>query len=124
RVRRFIYEAIQLFILFAVVTPFPLLFHTYWENVGDDYQETIGIVAIGTTVTVAGFIVGGVLLAAIVPRLFNLMLKPGRNYSLYGFHYWLQSMLELVSNVRLLNVLFGDSSAIVYYLRAIGWRLN
>lgn len=124
RARRFIYEAIQLFILFAIITPFPLLFHAYWENVSDDYQETIGIVAIGTTVTVAGFIVGGVLLAAIVPRLFNLLLKPGRNYSLYGFHYWLQSMLELVSNVRLLNVLFGDSSAVVYYLRAIGWRLN
>ncbi|TIV06318.1 MAG: peptide synthetase, partial [Mesorhizobium sp.] len=38
--------------------------------------------------------------------------------------YWLQTMLELVSNVRLLNVLFGDSSAVVYYLRAIGWKLN
>ncbi|MDX8525365.1 non-ribosomal peptide synthetase [Mesorhizobium sp. MSK_1335] len=124
RVRRVIYEMIQLFILFAIVTPFPLLFHSYWENVGDDYDETIGVVAIGTTVTVAGFIIGGVLLAAIVPRLFNLMLKPGRNYSLYGFHYWLQTMLELISNVRLLNVLFGDSSAIIYYLRAIGWRLN
>ena len=124
RVRRVIYETFQLVILFAMVTPFPLLFHTYWEIVGDDYQETIGIVAIGTTVTVVGFIIGGVLLAALVPRLFNLMLKPGRNYSLYGFHYWLQSMLELVSNVRLLNLLFGDSSAIVYYLRAIGWRLN
>ncbi len=122
--RRVIYELIQLVILFTIVTPFPLLFHTFWENVSDDYQETIGIVAIGTTVTVAGFIVGGVLLAAILPRLFNLFLKPGRNYSLYGFHYWLQSMLEMVSNVRLLNTLFGDSSAIVYYLRAIGWKLN
>ncbi len=124
RARRFVYEVIQLVILFTIVTPFPLLFHTYWENVSDNYQETIGIVAIGTTVTMAGFIVGGLLLAAVVPRLFNLLLKPGRNYSLYGFHYWLQSTLELVSNIRLLNVLFGDSSAIVYYLRAIGWRLN
>lgn len=124
RVRRVIYEAIQLVTLFAIVTPVPLLFHTYWENVSDDYQESIGIVALGTTVTVIGFIVGSALLAAIVPRLFNLLLKPGRNYSLYGFHYWLQSMLELASNVRLLNTLFGDSSAIVYYLRSIGWRLN
>jgi len=124
RLRRIVYEAMQLVILFAIVTPFPLLSHTYWENISDDYQETIGIVAIGTTVTVFGFIAGVTLLAILLPRLFNLMLKPGRNYSLYGFHYWLQSMLELASNIRLLNVLFGDSSAIVYYLRAIGWKLN
>ncbi|BCP52258.1 peptide synthetase [Kaistia sp. 32K] len=124
RVRRVVFEVVQLIVLFAIVTPFPLLFHTYWENVSDDYQETIGIVAIGTTVTVFGFIIGGTLLAALVPRLFSLVLKPGRIYPLYGFHYWLQSMSEIVSNIRLLNTLFGDSSAIVYYLRALGWNLN
>ena len=124
RARRIVYEAIQLFILFAIVTPFPLLFHTYWENVSDDYQETIGIVAIGTTVTVFGYLLGAFLLAAIIPRLFSLVLKPNRTYSLYGFHYWLQAMTERISNVRLLNILFGDSSAVIHYIRAIGWKLN
>ncbi len=33
-------------------------------------------------------------------------------------------MVELSSNSRLLNLLFGDSSAIVHYIRAIGWKLN
>jgi len=51
-------------------------------------------------------------------------LKPGRTYTLYGFRYWLQTVVELFSNARLLNLLFGDSSAIVYYMRAIGWKLN
>ncbi len=123
-VRRILYEAIQLIILFLIVTPFPLLFHTYWEIVGDDYQETIGLVAIGTTVTVFGYLAGSALLAMVVPRLFNLFLKPGRTYSLYGLHYWLQAMVELSSNIRMLNVLFGDSSAIVHYMRVIGWKLN
>ncbi len=51
-------------------------------------------------------------------------LKPGRTYHLYGFRYWLYTVAELASNSRLLNLLFGDSSAIVHYIRAIGWKLN
>ena len=123
-VRRYLYEAVQLIGLFAIVTPLPLLFHSYWENVGDDYQETIGIVAIGTTVTLFGYIAVAFLAATLVPRLLSLLLKPGRTYTLYGFRYWLQTVSELSSNSRVLGLLFGDSSAIVHYMRAIGWNLN
>ena len=108
----------------AVVGPLPLLFHSYWVNVGDDYQETIGIVAIGTTVTLFGYIAAALFGATVLPRLFRFFLKPGRTYPLYGIHYWLQTMVELVSNSRVLNLIFGDSSAIVHYIRAIGWDLN
>ena len=52
------------------------------------------------------------------------MLKPGRTYTLYGFRYWLQTVSEFSSNSRVLGLLFGDSSAIVHYIRAIGWNLN
>ncbi|TIT61819.1 MAG: peptide synthetase, partial [Mesorhizobium sp.] len=96
----------------------------YWENVGDDYQETIGIVAIGTTVTLFGYIAVAFLAATLVPRLFSLILKPGRTYTLYGFRYWLQTVAEFSSNSRVLGLLFGDSSAIVHYMSAIGWNLN
>ncbi|MER9328705.1 Pls/PosA family non-ribosomal peptide synthetase [Mesorhizobium sp. M0488] len=123
-VRRFLFEAVQLIGLFAVVTPLPLLFHSYWENVGDDYQETIGVVAIGTTVTLFGYIAAAFLAATVVPRLISLVLKPGRTYTLYGFRYWLQTVAEFSSNSRVLGLLFGDSSAIVHYIRAIGWNLN
>ena len=122
--RQFFFEAAQLVGLFAFVTPLPLLFHSYWENVSDDYQETIGIVAVGTTVVEVGFFVLALLFAFSLPRLFSLVLKPNRNYSLYGFRHWLQTVVEVTSNARILNILFGDSSAIVYYMRAIGWRLN
>ncbi|WP_168595984.1 Pls/PosA family non-ribosomal peptide synthetase [Rhizobium sp. SG570] len=124
KARRILYEAAQLVALFTVVTPLPLLFHSYWENVSDDYQETIGIVAIGTTVTLFGYIAVSLLAATLLPRLFRFFLKPGRTYSLYGFHHWLQATIELSSNSRILNLIFGDSSAIVHYMRSIGWKLN
>ena len=124
KVRHILFDAVQLIILFMIVTPLPLLFHSYWVNVGDDYQETIGIVAIGTTVTLFGYIAAALFGATVLPRLFRFFLKPGRTYPLYGIHYWLQTMVELVSNSRVLNLIFGDSSAIVHYIRAIGWDLN
>ncbi|ESW68238.1 non-ribosomal peptide synthetase [Mesorhizobium sp. C277A] len=124
QVRRFLYEALQLIGLFGLVTPLPLLFHSYWEYVGDDYQETIGLVAIGTTVTLFGYIAAAFLAATLVPRLTSLILKPGRTYTLYGFRYWLQTVAEFASNSRVLGLLAGDSSAVVHYMRAIGWNLN
>jgi non-ribosomal peptide synthetase-like protein len=123
-VRRVLYETAQLVALFTLVTPLPLLFHSYWQNVSDDYQETIGIVAIGTVVTLFGYIALAFLAATVVPRLVSLLLKPGRTYTLYGFRYWLQTVAEFSSNSRVLNLLCGDSSAIVHYMRAIGWNLN
>ena len=123
-VRRMLFEAVQLFILFAIVTPIPLLFHSYWESVGDDYQETIGLVAIGTTVTVLGTVIGSLIVGVALPRLLRRVLKTGRDYPIYGVHHWLQAMVELASNSRMLNLLFGDSSAIVHYMRALGWNLN
>jgi len=124
KTRRILYEAVQLVTLFAVVTPFPLWFHSYWQNVSDDYQESIGIVAIGTTVTLIALIAALAFVALVLPRLFSLVLKPGRTYRMYGFHFWLQSIVEAGTNARLLNLIFGDSSAVVHYIRALGWNLN
>jgi non-ribosomal peptide synthetase-like protein len=124
KLRRVLFETVQLVGLFTIVTPLPLLFHSYWENVGDNYEETIGIVAIGTTVTLFGYIAAAMFVAMVLPRLCSLFLRPGRTYPLYGFHHWLQTLVELTSNSRILNLLSGDSSAIVHYIRAIGWKLN
>ncbi|WP_082659847.1 Pls/PosA family non-ribosomal peptide synthetase [Aureimonas sp. AU40] len=123
-IRRILFEVVQLVGLFAIVTPFPLLFHSYWQNVSDDYQETIGIVAIGTTVTLLGTLAVSLAAALLLPRIAKLVLKPGRTYTLYGFHYLVQNAVEFCTNSRLLNLLFGDSSAAVHYIRALGWKLN
>jgi non-ribosomal peptide synthetase-like protein len=64
------------------------------------------------------------LLAMAVPRLANLYLRPDRTYPLYGWHWMCFQIVSRFSNVRFLNMLFGDSSYILGYLRAIGWRFH
>jgi non-ribosomal peptide synthetase-like protein len=124
KVRRFLYEAVQVVGLVGVITPLPILFLSYWQWVSDDLEETIGAVVIAATVTLLGGLAANLLAAVAVPRLFRPFLKPGRTYSLYGVHHWLQTTVARTSNSRVLNLVFGDSSAMVHYVRALGWNLN
>jgi non-ribosomal peptide synthetase-like protein len=68
----------------------------------------------------------GLSLAAmyIIPRLFMMALRPGVTYTLFGFHYLLQNIIRGSSNSEFFCPLFGDSSAIVTYMRYLGWNLN
>ena len=59
-----------------------------------------------------------------IPRLCMMALRPGVTYTNFGFHYLLQSIILGVSNSPFFGSLFGDSSAIVAYMRYIGWNLN
>ena len=74
-------------------------------------------------VLVFGLVLAGLLVVSAVPRLLSRALKPGKVYPLYGLHYTLQRNVSGLSNVRFFNALFGDSSAIVYYLQVLGYRL-
>ncbi|MET9381742.1 hypothetical protein ABZY09_11775 [Streptomyces sp. NPDC002928] len=58
-----------------------------------------------------------------LPRLLSLVIKPGRIYPLYGFHYSIQRAVTRMTNIRFFTVLFGDSSAIVHFLRFLGYDL-
>ena len=71
-----------------------------------------------------GSILLGLLYVVTVPRLLNLAIKPDKVYPLYGFHYWVHRAIERTSNVNFFIHLFGDSSYIVHYLRAIGYDLS
>jgi non-ribosomal peptide synthetase-like protein len=68
----------------------------------------------------------GLGLAAVyaIPRLCMMALRPGVTYTNFGFHYLLQSIILGVSNSQFFGSLFGDSSAIVTYMRHVGWNLN
>ncbi len=59
-----------------------------------------------------------------VPRLLAKLVRPGRTYPLYGLCYSAHRTVVRLTNVRSLNYLFGDSSAIVHYLRLLGYRLG
>ncbi|MDG4786628.1 amino acid adenylation domain-containing protein [Micromonospora sp. WMMD1102] len=71
---------------------------------------------------------GGFLLAALlvlaVPRLANLFLTADRVYPLYGWRWICYQTVSRFSNVPFFNLLFGDSSYVVGYLRAVGWRFR
>jgi acyl-CoA synthetase (AMP-forming)/AMP-acid ligase II/acetyltransferase-like isoleucine patch superfamily enzyme/acyl carrier protein len=84
-----------------------------------DVQDAAGISA----VAFAGFILAGLLFVTTVPRLLAAALQPAKAYPLYGVHYGLQRAVSRLTNVTFFNLLFGDSSAVVYYLRALGYKL-
>ena len=71
-----------------------------------------------------GLILVGLLLVTTIPRLLAAVLQPGKIYPLYGVHFALQRLVAGLTNVKFFNYLFGDSSAAVYYLRALGYRLT
>jgi non-ribosomal peptide synthetase-like protein len=71
-----------------------------------------------------GSLVVGLIGIYVIPRLCQRFLEVGKTYPLYGPHYWLQRVIWRVSNSQFYNLLFGDSSFIVHYMRFIGWNLN
>ncbi|MBT2540045.1 peptide synthetase [Streptomyces sp. ISL-44] len=66
----------------------------------------------------------GLVIQGVVPRLLNRAVKPDTVYPLYGFHYGLQRAITLLTNRKFFTALFGDSSAIVHYLRYLGYDLS
>lgn len=90
---------------------------------GSTIEALPGILA-GTAV----LFFGGVLLliadALIVPRLAYLFLSPDRTYRLYGRAHLALTIVQRTSNSEFLNSLFGDSSYVVPWLRALGYRFN
>ena len=79
--------------------------------------------AVISAAVVFGLTLTGLLIVTTVPRLLAAALQPGKVYPLYGIHFALQRTVSRLTNIRFFSYLFGDSSAIVYYLRAIGYKL-
>ncbi len=74
-------------------------------------------------VLLAGTVVG-LLLVVTLPRLVALAIRPGQTYPLYGWRYVLHLTVIRFTNVKFFTYLFGDSSYIVPYLRALGYDLG
>ena len=72
---------------------------------------------------VAGMLTALVFIAT-VPRLFQLGVREDAVYPLYGIRYWFYRAVAGMTNSRFFCILFGDSSAILHYLRFIGYRLG
>lgn len=122
--RRALYEATQILGLLTIVVPLPLVLLSYWQWTSDDLEETIGLLAKVASVSMFGGLLLMLVAAVLVPRLLRPFLRQGKTYSIYSTNHWLQTIVARSSNSRFLNLVFGDSSAVVHYIRAIGWNLN
>ncbi|WP_262008297.1 Pls/PosA family non-ribosomal peptide synthetase [Streptomyces sp. FIT100] len=78
---------------------------------------------VASLVVFVGGLLVGLLTMSTVPRLLSLLIERGRIYPLYGFHYSIQRAVTRMTNFRFFTTLFGDSSAIVHYLRTLGYDL-
>ncbi len=77
-----------------------------------------------STVLFFGSMLLGLLVLLIVPRLLRLLVRPDRDYRLYGIRYWAHRTIGRMTNSKFFTRLYGDSSYIVYFLRGIGYDLG
>ncbi|TMQ93098.1 amino acid adenylation domain-containing protein [Actinomadura soli] len=135
--RRFCYGALQLLtvlgvamplgfvVLVGLLTEFPMLAEIMSAESGGLGRPALYLDA----AMISGLLFFGGLVAALafvltVPRLLGLLVRPGKVYRLYGRQYWALMTTKRVTNVPLFTTLFGDSSYIVGYLRALGYRFS
>ncbi|WP_328608261.1 amino acid adenylation domain-containing protein [Amycolatopsis sp. NBC_00345] len=71
-----------------------------------------------------GLLLFGLLALCTLPRVLSRLVRPGRVYPLFGFHHNVQRTITRLTNIRTFQNLFGDSSAIVHYLRGLGYDLG
>ena len=129
--RRVIYSLLQLFNRLVLVVPaavlglaalLPPYLNTGHLQLGA-FTFFVDVIVVTLVVFIGGLITGLVVVIC-VPRLLNHFLKPDVVYPLYGWHFSIHRMIARVSNVRLYKDVFGDSSYIVHYLKALGWDLG
>jgi len=135
RLRRFAYGLWQLANVLVLSVPLglalvlslleripPLLRLMQPGTIGDPavHLEVVGYI---TALFVVG-VVAGLVFVAIVPRVVHRGLREDAVHPLYGIRYWLYRIVARTTNSRFYCVLFGDSSAILHYLRLVGYRFG
>ena len=71
-----------------------------------------------------GVLLLGMMVMVTVPRLLSRVVQPGKVYRLYGLRYLAQLLIATLTNSQLLVLLLGDSSFIVGFMRALGYRMT
>lgn len=82
-----------------------------------------GDLVLWSLVSFCAVVVAGLLLVGTVPRLLNLVIRPDRDYPLYGVHYLAHRAIARLTNIPFYPRLLGDSSYVVPYLQWLGYDL-
>ncbi|MFP3460913.1 Pls/PosA family non-ribosomal peptide synthetase [Arthrobacter globiformis] len=128
--RKVIFSVFQLVSRFVVVAPLGVLglsslLPPYLDPANlrlGDPKFLLDVLAATLVLFLSGLI-GGMIFVLAVPRLLNPLLKPDKVYPLYGVHFSIQRTISRISNASLYLNIFGDSSYIVHYLKALGYDL-
>jgi non-ribosomal peptide synthetase-like protein len=133
--RRLTYSLLQLVMLFGIALPVGLsglavlvqevppvqqMLVTFEATA--DRSPLLLDVAIVATVLLAGGLVLGLLVVTTVPRLLALLVRPDRVHRLYGSAYMALRTITKLTNSKFATRVTGDSSYIVGYLKAVGYR--
>ena len=134
--RRWLYAGVPLVMGLVLFAPAAITILNYWYTYFAQYTGAgeldygaisaplLSLALLVSLVLFVGALAIGLVGVSVVPRLFNRLLQQDKTYVLYGFHYWVHGIVAGASNSRIYNLLFGDSSFIVHYLKLIGWNLN
>ncbi|WP_433273172.1 Pls/PosA family non-ribosomal peptide synthetase [Pseudonocardia xinjiangensis] len=129
-VRRFVYSAWQLVNLLLLV---PLGFTIgsvavqkmmEWDAVPTGTGSFWLTHAALSAAAFFGLILGGLLFVTTVPRVLSLALRADTVYPLYGLRYGILRTITRTTNAAYFMNLFGDSSYIIGFLRALGYRMR
>ncbi len=127
------YALMQILVVFLWSTPIPLLVVQIaaaieWPGLafapwGGAVGDVVNLAALAAVIYlwILATALTGVL---VMPRLYNRFFVAETAHRLWGVQHWLARSLTRSSNSRSMNILFGDSSMILYYLAAIGYDLK
>ena len=128
--RRAVFSALQLLNLFGVTGPLTI-------GAVDTLTRFLSLVGLTVTswtsyahlliislVLFFGSALTGLVVVVALPRLLQRLITTDQIYPLYGLHYSVHRTITRISNTRFYMTLFGDSSYIVHYIRALGYDLS
>jgi non-ribosomal peptide synthetase-like protein len=134
--RKVVYSGVQLAVLLGLLGPIGLglvvvvltriPYMTALLGPGNDalldptYYRDAVMIAI---VLLFGGLLLGLVVSLTVPRLLDLVVRPGKVYPLYGIVYWIQQVITVLTNTGFTRLL-GDSVFVTGFLAALGYRLR
>ena len=135
--RKALYALVQVVVLFGVALPLgEAAIVLLVKEVPQVQQLFVSIEAASDTLPLAvdalviaaiwlfGGIIGGLLVMTTVPRLLKLLVRPNKVHRMYGISYWSLRTVTRLTNSPFLTRVTGDSSYVVGYLKAIGYRFD
>jgi non-ribosomal peptide synthetase-like protein len=95
-----------------------------WGDAASNHWSFYGYALAGSAAVFLGALVLAFPLLVLTSRWLSVFVRPGRVYPLHGWRHTALRGIARVTNMKFYGAMAADSSLVVHYLRAIGWRLK